>query len=323
MRRVHVALAGTAMVALLAVVQVVGLARHALTEDGREAAGDTGAVGTGAGVGPRTVAAYEGLGAWVDVYDVGDAGGHAVTPDDVDAMAVAGVRTVYLQAARDDGTGPPGLDDPALTARFLARAHERGMRVVGWFVPRFEDVERDLAHLQAIADFSVLGHRFDGVAVDIEWTDGVADHAERSDRLIELSQALDDHMGSDVVGAIVMPPVHLDVVNPAFWPGFPWDALAGLYDAWLPMGYWSDRTMASGYRDAAAYTTENLRRLRDHLGGDAPVHAIGGLAEHTTATDIDAFVAAAHAEGAIGASIYDWASFPPEARGRLARSLHD
>lgn len=323
MRRVHVALASTAMVALLAVVQVVGVAHHALTDDGRDAAaGDAGGVGTGAGAGPRTVAAYEGLGAWVDVYDVGAAGGHAVTPDDVDAMAVAGVRTLYLQAARDDGTGRPGLDAPALAARFLARAHERGLRVVGWYVPRFEDVERDLAHLRAIADFSVLGHRFDGVAVDIEWTDGVADHAERSDRLVELSRALDDHVGSDVVGAIVMPPVHLEVVNPGFWPGFPWDDLAGLYDAWLPMGYWSDRTIASGYRDAAAYTTENLRRLRDHLGDDAPVHAIGGLAEHTTAADIDAFVAAARAEGAIGASIYDWATFPPEGRGRLARSLH-
>jgi hypothetical protein len=194
------------------------------------------------------------------------------------------------------------------------------MRVVGWYVPRFGDVDRDVDHLRAIAEFNVMGHRFDGVAVDIEWTGSVADAAERSARLVDLSEQLRASMGDDVLGAIVLPPVQIDVVNPGFWPGFPWEELAPLYDAWLPMGYWTDRTAASGYRDAATYTAENLQRLEDHLGAPAPVHAIGGLGEDTTPGDVAAFVAAARAGGAIGISIYDWATFPVEAQRQLSES---
>jgi hypothetical protein len=323
MRR-RLIVAGTALVALLAIVQLVAVGRHALGDD------DAGGAGLAAvpallqapAAADRTVDAYAGAGAWVDVYDTGAAPGQpTVTPAAVDEMADAGVRTLYLQAARDDGEGTPAVTDPALVAQFLVRAHERGMRVVGWYLPRFDDVARDLDHLRAIDRFAVLGHRFDGVAVDIEWRDSVADPAERSARLVELSEALRATVGTDALGAIVLAPVHLEVVNPGFWPAFPWDELAPLYDAWLPMGYWSDRTTASGYRHAATYTTENLRRLDDHLGGDVPVHAIGGLGAETTPDDVAGFVDAVEAEGAVGASIYDWATFPVEAQQALSAAL--
>ena len=315
MRTRHVALAASAFVAALALVQIVAVVGHAV---GR---GDETVAGVAATPAERSLAAYEGPGAWVDLFDTGGGPGEAVvTPADVDEMAAAGVRTLYLQVARDDEQGSAGLDDPGLAARFLVRAHERGMRVVGWYVPRFGDVDRDVAHLRAIADFDVLGHRFDGVAVDIEWTGSVADDAERSARLVEMSEQLRSAVGDDVLGAIVLPPVQIDVVNPAYWPGFPWEELAPLYDVWLPMGYWTERTAVSGYRDAATYTAENLQRLHDHLGEPAPVHAIGGLAEATTPDDVAAFVAAAHDNGAIGMSIYDWATFPVEAQRQLSES---
>lgn len=325
MRTRSAAVAAVALVATLAVVQLAAVVLHALT-------GDDDTAGAGIAAVPallrpenpadRSLAAYEGAGAWVDLYDIGRVPGEApLTPGAVDDMADAGVRTLYLQVARDEPAAPAGLDDPGLAARFLVRAHERGLRVVGWYVPRFGDVARDLDHLRAIADFEVLGHRFDGVAVDIEWTDTVADAAVRSERLVELSQGLREDMGSDAVGAIVMPPVQLEVVNPAFWPGFPWDDLAPLYDAWLPMGYWTDRTAASGYRDPATYTAENLQRLQAHVGDDAPVHAIGGLAEETTPVDAAAFAAASTAGGAIGASLYDWATLPDDVQRLLTETL--
>ncbi len=59
----------------------------------------------------------------------------------------------------------------------------------------FEDVDADLDHLLAIARFDALGHRFDGVAVDIEYIEAVTDVAERSRRLVELSDRLDDARG--------------------------------------------------------------------------------------------------------------------------------
>jgi hypothetical protein len=325
MRRRLVA-AVAALVATLATVQVVGVIWHTVTHDGDAAGAGLAAVPAllrDRDPAARDVAAYEGAGAWVDLYDTEAGSETPVTPAAVDDMAAAGVRTLYLQVARDDGAAEPGLHDPVLAGRFLVQAHERGMRVVGWFVPRFGDVDRDLAHLEAIAEFEVLGHRFDGVAVDIEWTETVADDATRSDRLVALSEALRESVGSDALGAIVMPPVHLDVVNPGFWPGFPWERLAPLYDAWLPMGYWTDRTAASGWRDAATYTRENLRRLGELVGGDTPVHAIGGLGAESTAEDLAGFVAAVEAQGeaVIGASIYDWATLAVDARRHLSDSL--
>jgi hypothetical protein len=323
MRTRHAALAGTALVAALALVQIVAVVGHTAGPGDETVAGVAAVPGLLAAPAPaeRSLAAYEGPGAWVDVFDTrGEPGAAAVTPAVVDEMADAGVETLYLQVARDDEQGPAGLDDPGLAARFLVRAHERGMRVVGWYVPRFGDVDRDVDHLRAIADFDVLGHRFDGVAVDIEWTESVADDAERSARLVDLSEQLRSSVGDDVLGAIVLPPVQIDVVNPGYWPGFPWEDLAPLYDAWLPMGYWTERTAASGYRDAATYTAENLQRLEDHLGAPVPVHAIGGLGEETTPDDVAAFVAAAQEGGVIGISIYDWATFPVEAQHQLSES---
>jgi hypothetical protein len=327
MRR-RIAVIVVALVGLLSTVQLAGVIAHLV---GGDAAADAGLAAVPSllqarGRQPREVAAYEGAGAWVDLYDTGPGEGGAppsVTPDTVDAMVDAGVRTIYLQVARDEGTAEPGLHDPALAARMLMRGHEHGLQVVAWYVPRFGDVDRDLAHLEAIASFEVLGHRFDGIAVDIEWTGTVADHAVRSDRLVALSEALRDRVGSDALGAIVMPPVQLEVVNPGYWPGFPWEELAGLYDAWLPMGYWTDRTVASGYRDAATYTAANLRRLRELVGESAPVHAIGGLGEGTTAADMAGFLAATAEQGdaVIGASIYDWATFPVDAQRRLTDAL--
>jgi hypothetical protein len=315
MRRRTVAVAGIALVLTLAVVQAIGVVVYAVTMDDQ---------GTAAVPAVRDVTPYERPGAWVDVYDIGPDGDPPVTVDTVDEMADAGVRTLFLQVARDRPDAPertPGLDAPRLAAAFLLRAHERGMRVVAWYLPRFGDVERDLAHLRAMADFEVQGHRFDGIALDIEWTGTVPDADERSRRLVELSQELRRHVGQDALGAIVMPPVHLEVVNPGYWPRFPWDELAPLYDVWLPMGYWTDRTAASGYRDAATYTSENLRLLRGHLGDDAPVHAIGGLGEGTTPDDLVGFVGAVDEGGAIGASIYDWATFPANAQRDLSVAL--
>lgn len=323
--RQRLTVAGIVLVGLLAVVQLTAVIGYALGDDDGGGAG-LAAVPTllqAPSAAERTVDAYAGAGAWVDVYDTGAVPGETatVTPDAIDAMADAGVRTLYLQAARDDGTAPPGVAAPDVVAQFLVRAHARGMRVVGWYLPRFAEVDRDLDHLRAIDDFEVLGHRFDGVAVDIEWRDSVDDPAERSARLIELSEDLRDETGDDALGAIVLAPVHLEVVNPGFWPAFPWEELAPLYDAWLPMGYWSDRTTASGYRHAATYTTENLRRLGDRVGTDAAVHAIGGLGAETTPDDVAGFADAARAEGAVGASIYDWATFPVEAQQQLAAAL--
>ncbi len=294
----------------LAVLALTGaVAVGAEVRDGDPFAGVEEALGPAP---TRDLTPYEGLGTWVDAFDYGPAytsGEPAVTPDDMAAMADAGVRTLYLQANRDDDRSPAGWVDRGLVDRFVAEAHEHDVDVVAWYLPTFRSVATDLGHLQDLLDYRSGPHRFDGVAVDIEYTEAVTDTDTRNARLLALSRRLDRAAGADPVGAIVLPPVLTEVVNPDFWPRFPWSDLAGHYDVWLPMSYWTDRTTDSGYRDGARYHRESTERLRANLGDDdAVVHGIGGIGDEAEPADVLAFAEVLRDTGAVGGSMYDWAT---------------
>ena len=260
----------------------------------------------------RDVSSYAGLGAWIDVFDYAPAYQDpgevpSVSPESVDLLAAYGVETLYFQATRLDPRSPEGIVDRALVGEFLARARSAGIRVVGWYLPKFADLEADVSRVEMMRAFEYRGHRFDGVALDIEWRRDVPDHAERNARLVELSRRLRDRLGTEAMGAIVPPPVLLEVVNPDNWPDFPWSELAGLYDVWMPMSYWTLRSSSSGYRDGYTYTDENIRRVRANLGNPAAVvHPIGGIADEATAESYHGFVRAAEEAGAVGLSVYDY-----------------
>lgn len=270
----------------------------------------------------RTASVYGGLGVWIDADDFAPAYAGAeppVVPAVVSEWADLGVRTVYLQASRPDD--PEVLLEPGLLAEFLLRAHAADLLVVAWYLPTFADVDADLERLVAIAEFDALGHRFDGLAVDIEHIEAVPDPDERSARLISLSAQLRDRRPGEAIGAIVPPAVQLEVVNPALWPRFPWRALETSYDVWLPMAYWTTRA-GTPYADAYAYTEESTRRMRANLGRpDVVVHPVGGIGDRTTLDDLERFRDALAATGAIGGSLYDWASLPDDQRAQLAGLL--
>jgi hypothetical protein len=276
----------------------------------------------------RDLSPYEGLGTWVDAYDYGPAyqtAGHSppVTPDDLGAMHDAGVRTVYLQVSREDPRSPDGFVDRDLLEAFVTGAHERGMEVVGWYLPTFASVTTDLGHLQDLLDFEVDGERLDGVGVDIELTEAVPNPAIRNARLLRLSEELDDLAGDTPLGAIVLPPVLTEVVNPDYWPSFPWQDLAPHYDVWLPMSYWTLRTPDSGYRDPASYHGQNVDRLRTDLGEDVVVHGVGGIGDEVTGAQLVDFAHVLAEQGAVGGSVYDWATLSEANRTLLARLFAD
>jgi hypothetical protein len=287
-------------------------------------AGLVAALRPGPAAAEPSIAPFRGLGTWVDVYDYGprfqgDGGPPAVLPASVDDMARLGVRTLYLQAAQDDTRSEGVIVDRELVGRFLRQAHERGIRVVAWYLPHFADVERDLRHIRALAQFRSGGQRFDGIALDIEWTNDVEDVSRRNDALREISRRSREIVGDATpLGAIVLEPVLIEDVNRAYWPDFPWKQLKPYYDVWLPMSYWTNRSSGSEWADSFRYTSENIRRVRRNLDDrDAAVHTIGGIADSAGPGDWEGFVRGAERQDAIGWSVYDYVTLSSASWPRL------
>jgi hypothetical protein len=278
--------------------------------------------------GRDTVAAFRGLGAWVDIYDFAPeyqtrGADPVITPATVTAMVADGVHTVFLQTAGDDQRTSGGLVSPELLARFLTQAHRRGLRVVGWYRPTFAGHGSDLAKLTAIARFHRAGQRFDGIAVDIESDPAMPAASVRTHRLVALSQRLRGRVGRNYpLAAITIPPLILSRIDPAQWPGFPWHALAPIYDVWIPMSYWTFRKPGSPNADPRHYTAENITLTRRLLGKPhAAVYALGGVGDHSTPQDYRAFLAGAAASHAVGAGIYDYRSTSRDGMALLAAGV--
>jgi hypothetical protein len=262
---------------------------------------------------PERVAPFVGLGTWIDVYDYvpgfrADGSPPPIDVDSVDTMAALGVETLYLQASQDDERLAGDTVDPELLGAFLERAHELDVRVVAWYLPKFDDLDADLRRIRALHRFRSGGERFDGLALDVEWTGDVPDVAARNAALVKLARRTRKAVGEDTpLGAIVLEPLLLEEVNPRYWPDFPWRKIRGSFDVWLPMSYWTNREEESGLRDGFRYTRENVQRLRTRLGdADAVVHPIGGIADQAAAADYEGFVRGARQVGAVGWSVYDF-----------------
>jgi hypothetical protein len=256
----------------------------------------------------RDLGVYTGLGTWIDVYDWSETynryGDARVGPEDVDRMAASGVQTLYVQTGKWDA--PTQVLEQDRLQSIIDRAEARGIAVVAWYLPTFENPQEDMARLMAATRLRGV----DALAVDIESLK-FRDVAERNRRLVEISTNLRAALPNVALGAIPYPPVVTDVINPNLWPNFPWQALAPLYDVWLPMSYQSDRKPESGYRDAYRYLAENIDRMRARLGRpDVPVHAIGGIADRTSPEDVAGLLRASVERRALGGSLYDWHTTP-------------
>lgn len=268
----------------------------------------------------RDVVAYRGLGTWVDAYDFSREYGGRTAPQAVDDMAQLGVKTLYIQGAKDRDGGSTGVLSSDLLGQFLERAHKNKMRVVAWYLPRFVSPTRDWAHVDALLKFRSNGHRFDSIGIDIESRE-VSDIQTRNDRLVALSAKLRKAAGDMALSAIVVPPVVTDDINPSYWPSFPWARLKPSYDVWVPMSYWTNRTKQKEWRDAYKYCAENVRLLRKDLDDAAArVHIAGGIGNESTTKDYDGMVRAAKDTKSLGVSSYDYAVTARSAYPTLRKS---
>jgi hypothetical protein len=250
----------------------------------------------------RSVAAYRGLGAWVDLYDnaAWDHSGALVAD-----LTGHGVRTLYVETSNYGW--PVGVNRPGALGRILERCHAAHIRVVAWYLPDFAHLVRDYARSKAAIKFrSVGGQRFDSFALDIE-ASIVRPVSTRTSRLVTLSRRLRALVGDSYpLGGIIPSPYGMSR-SATYWPGFPYKRIAAVYDVILPMGYYTYH--GDGYANAYDDTRQNVAILRERTGDPAiPIHMIGGVATYSTSTETRAFVRAVRETGCLGASLYDWAT---------------
>ena len=250
------------------------------------------------------LAAYGGLGTWIDIYDNADAFGPQAFahPRQVTAeMARHGVRTLFLETG---SYRHPSVTFPAATARLIRAAHAAGLSVVAWYLPLFRNVHDDLAAVTRVLDFRTAdGETYDGFALDIEAA--LVPAQRRIANFLRLSALIRRAVGPHaVLGAIIPSPLGLIRV-PTYWPGFPYDRLSSDYDVILPMSYFTFRV--HGAAAVGRYVRDNVEIIRRETGRPAiPIHVIGGIADDMSAAETAAFVGAVRSEHVFGASLYEF-----------------
>ena len=261
------------------------------------------------------VAPFRDLGAWVSIFEdeVWQHPERAVAD-----MHRRGVDTLYLQTA--SSSPGPAVFRPDRAARFLRAAHVRGMKVVAWYLPPYTRPGYELRRaLGAIRFRAVDGGRFDAFALDIETAPGSPSPTLRTRRLLRMSHRLRRAVGDRYpLGAIIPSPYGLSRSRGRrWWPRFPFRDLHAVFDAFLPMGYYTYHGEGPGV--AARDTRLNLEILRRETGDPAvAIHVIGGVSGASGRAEGRAFMRSINRHGAIGASMYDYAQMGAEDWSSLA-----
>jgi hypothetical protein len=256
---------------------------------------------------------YAGLGTWISIY-----GTKAFTQPDTVAAAIAarGVKTVYVETS--NYSQATDVVRPQQLGALVDALHARGLHVVAWYLPGLARPALDLRRTLAAVQFTTpTGGRFDGFALDIEAT-AVKRPALRTKRALALSEQLRSAVGpSYPLGAIIPSPRGL-VIKPAYWPGFPYSRLAGIYDVFLPMVYWTYSTR--GPDGAYGYLAWALMLLRTGVGDpNVPIHVVGGTSYKASLDEEQAFAQLVTNDAhLLGWSLYDWFGTKPAAWKALA-----
>ena len=252
-----------------------------------------------------SINAYRGLGTWVDMYDAKALNNPAAAAKHMQAQ---GVRTLYLETANYHK--PENADTifrRDAVAALIQQCHARGIKVVAWYLPGFKDPAKDYKRSMAAIRFRTSdGQRFDSFALDIE-ASIVKDVKVRNSRLHTLSKRIRAAVGSKyTLGAIIPSPAGM-AMHTAYWPNFPYKTLAGIYNVFVPMGYYTYH--GNGYTNAYRDTRDNIRIIREKSGRPSvPIHVIAGDAAKSSGTETKAYVRALRENGALGGSMYDWAT---------------
>ena len=281
------------MLLIAGLIVLIGLASAALAPPPASAA-----------AGSASIAAYRGLGTWVDMYDASAWNDPAAAVKD---MASHGVRTLYLETANYHNPQSASLFKPAALAVFIQQCHARQIKIVAWYLPGFKDLDKDYERSMAAIDYRTPdGQKFDSFALDIE-DSTVKPASTRSARLKTLSAKIRAAVGKSYpLGGITPSPAGMKI-NSSYWPDFPYKDVAAVYDVIVAMGYYTYH--GDGYNHAYNETLENVRIVREETGRPTiPIHIIAGLGDKSSGSETTAFVRALRETGCLGGSMYDWAT---------------
>lgn len=210
---------------------------------------------------------FRGLGAWVDVFDYESTSTPLPMAASLDDLRARGVRTLYLQTSRFSAA----YDLAPSAGRWVDAAHARGLAVVGWYLPGYGDLARDLRRTTAIAaHVTPAGGRFDAVGIDMEahsgWgTGNEVPRTTMNTRAVEHLRSVRARTSAPLA-AITPQPTATDGAGET-WEGFPFAAVGASSDLVLPMSYWPRTCHDACVRD---YTATNARYAAAWSG--KPVH---------------------------------------------------
>lgn len=256
--------------------------------------------------------AYQGLGAWVDVYDY--ALRDQMNPNAaVSEMSRRGVRTLYLQTSRwKEGND---IVAPGSVGEFIDEASAKGIAVVGWYLPGFGDLDRDVRRSLAVLGFkSPSGKGFSGLALDLETREEVGGDRDAFNAGIA---GFSSKLRSTVPPGTVLGAIVVDAKNneraPERWRGFPWTEIAQQYDIIMPMAYWTvtkkgPEPCAAVEYDTAAYLREVSDKTTALMGRKKSMHFIGGIADCATESEVAGYVSVLPSLGSLGGGLYDLAT---------------
>jgi len=266
------------------------------------------AAGSPAGARRATAPAdvYSGLGTWIDVYDA-----KAFANPEATAAAIAsrGVKTVYVETS--NSRQPVDIVRPDALGRLVDALHHNEIQVVAWYLPTLVKPAVDLRRsLAAVRFVTPEGSSFQGFALDIE-APNVKSPTLRNARVLALSRQLRVAAGPDVGLAAIIPSPRGMEIRPAYWPGFPYAQLTGIYDAFLPMTYFTGTVR--GPDAVYGYLARSLAILRAQTQNpDLPVHLIAGVADRATLPEVQAFAQVVSDDARVGGwSLYDFLTTRP------------
>jgi hypothetical protein len=263
---------------------------------------------------------YRGLGTWFDMYDYTSKWKNPAkaAPAMAADMKARGVYTLYLETANYHlPEGSETIYRRDAVGAIIQACHAQGIKVVAWYLPGFTDMAKDYRRSRAAIDFRTSdGQKFDSFTLDIEATT-VKPATLRTKRLLSLSRKIRATVGGKYpLGACIMSPAGM-TKYPSVWPGFPYAGLAGIYDVFVPMGYYTYH--GDGYVNAYRDTRDNIRIIREQTGQPSiPIHVIGGDAGKSSESETMAYVRALREMGALGGGLYDWRTTDAKSWAQLA-----